>query len=178
MSPGDELKTAINRLKPVYDLFPEATILESNHGSLFYRRLKSHGIPRHVLKSYRSVLEAPKKWNWVMDLTIRTPAGLVYMCHGKTSNVLSLSQKMGMSVVQFHYHEKFSIQYWANPIGLYWAAQAGCLIDDSAYAFAYNKLNVQRPMIGTVVIVEGHPVLEPMVLKPGGRWTGKLVGHA
>lgn len=177
MSASDELKTAINRLKPIYAIFPKATVLESNHGSLFYRRMKTHGIPRFVVKAYREVIEAPKTWHWVPDLTVKMSNGqLVYMCHGKIANVLQLSQTMGMSVVQFHYHEKFSIQYWANPVGLYWAAQAGCLIDDSSLAFAYNKLNRHRPIIGTVVVVNGHPVLEPMVLKENGRWVGHLVG--
>ena len=178
MAPGDELKTGINRLKPIIDLFPKAYVLESNHGSLFYRKLKSHGLPRHILKSYRAVVEAPKTWNWVPELTLKMSNGrFVYFCHGKTTNVLKLSQSMGMSCVQFHFHEKFAVQYWANSLGLYWAAQAGCLIEDSSLAFAYNKLNINRPLIGTVVIVNGYPILEPMILKPGGRWTGKLAGE-
>jgi len=178
MSPSDELQTAINRLAPIFKLFPEAICLESNHGSLFYRRMKAEGLPRWVLKSYREVLGAPKKWKWVPDLTVKASNGsLIYFCHGKSSKVLQLSQTMGMSCVQFHFHEKFSVEYWANPLGLYFAAQAGCLIEDESLAFSYNKLNLKRPLIGTVVVVNGHPILEPMLLKKGGRWTGKLAGE-
>lgn len=177
MSPGDELQTAINRLQPVFKIFPKAFVLESNHGSLFYRKLKSHGLPRHILKSYRNILGAPKGWDWVPELTLTLSTKMpVYFCHGKTANILQLSQSMGMSCVQFHFHEKFSIQYWANSLGLYWAAQAGCLINDSELAYSYNKLNIRRPLIGTTVIVNGFPVLEPMVLNKKGRWVGELYG--
>ena len=60
MSAGDELKTCINRVKPLYKLFPEVDLVESNHGSMVYRRQKAHGLPRSVIKSYREILEAPK----------------------------------------------------------------------------------------------------------------------
>lgn len=178
MSPGDELEAAIKKLKPIMALFPKAYILESNHGSLFYRKLKAHGLPRHILKSYQAVLDAPKTWKWVPELTLKLNDGRsVYLCHGKTADVMKLSQTMGMSVVQFHFHERFSIGYWANPLGLFWAAQAGCLIDDENRAYSYNKLNLKRPINGTVVVVNGHPVLEAMVLKPNGRWVGKLTSE-
>jgi hypothetical protein len=177
MAPGDELEAAINHLKPIMELFPTAYILESNHGSLFYRKLKHHGIPRHVLKSYNQILEAPKGWKWRPELVLKVSNGQdVYFCHGKSSDVLKVSQGMSMNVVQFHFHEKFSISYWKNPNQLFWAAQAGCLIDDDKAAYAYNKLNLKRPIIGTVVIVQGQPVLEPMLMK-NGRWTKKLAGE-
>ena len=178
MSPGDELQTAINRLEPLYKLFPKAYVLESNHGSLFYRKLRAHGLPRHILKSYRSILGAPTTWNWVPEVTLEmSNRRRVYMTHGKCADVLNLSQSMGMSVVQFHFHESFGIRYWANPLNLHWAAQAGCLVDDSSLALAYNKGNLKRPLIGTVVIRDGYPILEPLVTtKSGGRLCGRLFG--
>lgn len=69
-----------------------------------------------------------------------------------------------MSCVQGHFHEKFKIYYWANPLGLYWAMQVGCLIDDDSLAFAYNNVNLKRPIIGCGVIVDGVPILEAMPL--------------
>lgn len=175
MSPGDELKTCINRLKPLYELFPKVDVLESNHGSLVYRKGKAFGLPRHVLKSYREVLEAPKGWNWHFELIIKASNGMpIYFHHGKSGNGLKLSQAMGMSVVQGHFHESMSIQYWANPLGLYWSMQVGCLIDKSTMAFEYCKNNLKRPLIGCGVILNGHPKLEPMILDSKGRWIKRL----
>jgi hypothetical protein len=173
---GDEIKTAIGRLKPIYDLFPKCEVLESNHGSLGYRRAKFSGMSKHMMKPYPQQIESPKGWKWHMDLVVsHDNCPPIYFCHGKSSNILGLSQSMGMCVVQSHFHEKFSINYWANPIGLYWAMQLSCLIEDKSLAFAYNKINKNRPIVGTGVIINGHPKLEPMVLKKDGRWTGKLV---
>lgn len=176
VSPSDELQTVINRMKWLYKLFPKAIVLESNHGSLFYRRLKSHGLPRHIIKPYNQLLEAPKTWHWVKDLQIRMSNDrLVYFTHGKVTDVTKLSQSMGMSAVQFHFHEKFKIEYWANPLDLFWGMQCGCLIDDEALAFAYNKSNLKRPLVGTGIIINGHPRLLPMILNKNGRWTGELL---
>lgn len=174
-SAGDELQVAIDRLKPLYRLFPRMKILESNHGSLVYRKGKFHGMPRDVFKSYREVLGAPKGWSWHFDLTVKLSDGsLCYFHHGKSSSGIKLSQSMGMKVVQGHFHEKFAVEYWGNPTGLYWSMQVGCLIDNSSYAFEYNRTNLKRPVIGCGVILEGQPRLEPMILDKNGRWIGRL----
>ncbi len=173
-SPSDELQTAINRMKPLYKMFPEMDLLESNHGSLVYRKGKYHGLPRHVFKSYREVLEAPKGWKWHPDLTIKTNVGsYVYFCHGRSADGLKLSQSLGMSCVQGHFHEKFEVRYWGNSLGLYWSLTVGCLIDNDSLAFAYNKTNLKRPIIGCAMIINGQPILCPMILDKTGRWVGR-----
>ncbi|HEY9705642.1 MAG TPA: metallophosphoesterase [Allocoleopsis sp.] len=172
MSAGDELQTSINRMKPLYKLFPDMDLVESNHGSLVYRKQKAHGLPRSVIKSYRDILEAPKTWRWHDDLLIKTNTGdNVYICHGKSADVLKLSMSMGMSCIQGHYHEKFEIRYWGNKLGLYFGMIVGCLIENSSLAFAYNKLNLKRPVIGCGGIINGQPRLFPMLLNKNGRWT-------
>jgi hypothetical protein len=175
LSPNDELITAINRLKPIYEMFPQMDVCESNHGSLVYRRAEANGLPAHVLKSYREILEAPKGWKWHKDITIKMSNGMnVYICHSIGGDVLRVSQSMGMSVVQGHHHEKFEIRYWANSLGLYWGMFVGCMIEDDSLAFRYNKTNLKRPLIGCGVIVNGIPQLIPMILSPGGRWSKVL----
>jgi len=176
LGPSDELQSAIARLEILYKIFPEVDVVESNHGSLVYRKGKVHGLPRHVFKSYREILNAPKKWRWHFDLTLDLNDGTkVYFCHGKTASPGKLSQSMSMKTVQGHYHEKFEIIYWANPNGLFWDMRVGCLIDDRSLAFSYNNTNLKRPIIGTGAIIDGQPKLIPMVLNKNGRWIGKLV---
>lgn len=176
LSPSDELEKSIKRIKYLYKEFPAMDLLESNHGSLVYRKAKTMGLPAHVFKSYREIIGAPRGWNWHFDLTLKMSNGqYCYFHHGKSSNGLKLSQAMGMCTVQGHFHNSFGIQYWGNPLGLYWSMQVGCLIDNKSLAFAYNKTTMLRPVIGTGVIINGHPKLEPMVLNNKGRWIGKLV---
>jgi len=175
-SAGDELQIAIESLRPIYKLFPRMDVISSNHGDMVYRRAKHHGIPRAYLKSYGDVLEAPKGWHWHNDLVLKTSIDTqIYFHHGKSTDVFKTSQAMSMSHAAGHYHEKFSISYWANPTGLYWGLQTGCLVDDKSLAFAYNKTNLKRPIIGLGIIVEGLPHLIPMVLDKYHRWIGKLL---
>lgn len=173
-SAGDELKLAIKQLTPLYKMFPEATILESNHGSLIYRKALTAGLPSAVLKGYREILTAPKGWTWTFDLTIKTPLGPVHFHHGKSSTAEKLSKNLGMSACQGHFHNRFYISYWSSPVGLYWDANAGCLVDNKSRAMAYGKNNLQKPIVGCLIILNGVPQLIPMVLNTSGRWTGKL----
>ena len=170
-SAGDELRKSLPVIQEIFSMFPKMDIIESNHGSLVWRKAKTFGIPKHYIKSYNEVLGVDGGWKWSFDLTITLPTGQqCYIHHGKSSDVLNLSQQMGMCAVQGHYHESFKVAYWGNPNGLFWGLQAGCLIDDNSYAFSYNNVNIKRPIIGTALIIDGQPVLEPMLLEVGGRW--------
>jgi hypothetical protein len=164
-SAGDELKLAKSFMSDLSDLFPVMDILESNHTSLAYRRAFKAGISKGYMKSYNEIFDVPDTWVWHDDLIIDLPNGQpCYFCHGKSADGLKLSRNMACNVVQGHYHSKFAIQYWSNPRNLYWSMQAGCLIDDKSLAMAYNKLTVERPIIGTGVIIDSKPILEPMTL--------------
>lgn len=164
-SAGDEIKAALPVIRSLKKLFPKMDLLESNHGSLVYRKAKHHGIPAHYLKSYNDVLEVGEDWRWHFDMTIRLPTGLdCYLHHGKVKDAIKLSQMMGCCAIEGHFHESFAIQYWSSPTALYWAMNCGCLADDKSLAMSYNNVNVKRPIIGTGVIVEGMPVLVPMKL--------------
>jgi len=173
-SAGDELKKSLPVIQELFEIFPTMDIIESNHGSLVWRKAKTFGIPKHYIKSYNDVLGVDGGWKWSFDLTVNLPNGQkCYVHHGKTSNVIQLSQQMGMCAVQGHFHESFKIDYWGNPTGLYWGMQCGCLIDDDTMAFNYNNVNIKRPIIGTGLVIDSMPVLEPMVLDVNGRWVGK-----
>lgn len=165
MSAGDELRAALPVIKEIEEIFPIMDIIDSNHGSMVFRKAKHHGVPRHYLKSYNDVLQVGRGWKWHHDLTIELPDGQkVYIHHGKSSEAIKTSQAMSMSHVCGHFHESFGVKYWANPNGLFFAMNSGCLINDDSYAFAYNNSNLKRPIIGTSLIIDGVPILEAMSL--------------
>jgi len=174
-SAGDELKIAIKVLQRIYKLFPEVSLVDSNHGSMVYRKGKHHGIPRKYLRDYGEVLEAPSGWVWHNDLVISLPnRQKLYVCHGMSKNGLKLASSLGMCTVQGHYHSEFNINYGSSPSQLYWSMMSGCLIDDNALAFHYNKVTPARPIIGLGIIINGQPKLIPMVLDTNGRWNKKI----
>lgn len=175
-SAGPELEKAIRFLGPLYKLFPKVDLLESNHGSLVYRKAFAAGIPRNALRSYRDVLQAPLGWVWHFDLTIKMSDGrLLYCHHGKTSSALKLSQRQSCCSIQGHFHSRFHVSYWANPLGIYWDSHVGCLADMKSLSQAYGKNSLERGIVGAMMILDGHPHLIPMVLLPGGRWNGKVL---
>lgn len=164
-SAGPELERALPLIAKLHKMFPKMDLIDSNHGSMVYRKAKHHGIPRKYIKSYNDVLEVGDGWKWHIDLTLQLPDGQnVYVHHGKSAEAVKTSQSMSMSHVCGHFHESFGIKYWANPMGLYFGVNSGCLIDDSSLAFAYNNVNLKRPIIGTSLIIDGYPILEPMPL--------------
>lgn len=173
-SAGDELKEAIKQLQPIYKLFPTVTVVESNHGSLVYRKALANGLPKAVFKSYNEILQAPKGWKWEFDTKVETDLGTIYLCHGKTGTAGRLASQYGMSTIQGHFHEKAQITYISTPEKLMFDAHTGCLADDKSLALGYNKVNPKRPIVSIIIVLNGIPQIIPMVLNRSGRWIGRL----
>jgi hypothetical protein len=172
---SDELEQGIKKLQVLYKLFPVMRLIDSNHGSMVYRKAKHHGIPRKYIKDYGDVLGAPKGWTWHMDLTLKVPGGNnVYFHHGLSKDVMKVVNQRGMCVVQGHYHTEFRIGYSGNPQSLLWGMNVGCSIDSHSLAFAYDKTNLGRPIIGHGIIINGLPKLLPIQLDKNGRWTKEV----
>ena len=148
-SAGHELDKAKEYVKELESIFPKLIEVDSNHSSMIYRRALKHGLPRAYLKDYGDFLET-KKWKWVDDLTLTMSNGQrCFFTHGRSADVLKVSQTMGMSAVQGHYHTKFVISWWANPDNLFFGMNVGCLIDQKSMAFNYAKNFKTRLSSGT-----------------------------
>jgi len=173
-SAGDELKKAREVIWEIEKLYPKIDVVESNHGSMAYRKALVAGIPKEILRPYKSVLDV-KHWKWHPNLTITLPNGQkCFFHHGKSANSMTYLKDTGMNCVQGHFHEKYNIQYHGCDSRLIWVISTGCLIDDSSMAFAYNNVNLKRPIIGCSIILDSYPHLLPLVMKKNGRWNGKV----
>ena len=156
-------------------LFPKLIITQGNHDALPKRRLFDEGIPESFLKPYNDIYGVGKGWQFVDDLTLKDGNEIIYVAHGIVKDGKKLAAQRGVHVVQGHYHTECRIDYVSNPRNLLWSMQTGCLIDRVALAFAYDKLNLNRPIIATGVVVNGQPRLEPMILTDKHKWIGRLV---
>ena len=173
-SAGDELIAAREIIWQIEDLFPRVTVIESNHGSMAYRKAKVAGIPKEMIRPYKDVLKV-KNWVWADHLIITLPNKQpCYFVHGKTANTRTLFTNQMMSSVQGHFHEKFEITFAGNGERLNFGMTVGCLIDDDSMAFHYNKVFVKRPVIGLGMIIDSQPKLIPMVLNAKRRWNGRI----
>lgn len=172
-SSGKELSKAIGHISYLKQMIPKMELLESNHGSLAYRKAKFHGTPRHLLKSYNQVLGVDDGWHWYDELILELPNKRnCKFIHQAGANVLSSSQAIGMSLVQGHYHSQFEIRKWDSGSGVHWGITSGCLIDNESMSFAYNKLFKNKPILGCHFIENSLPMPIPMVLDKNNRWTG------
>ena len=68
-SAGDELKESLPIIKQIETLFPKMDLLDSNHGSLVYRRALKHGIPKAYLRDYNEFLKVGKGWKYKFKFT-------------------------------------------------------------------------------------------------------------
>lgn len=176
MSAGDELRKSKLYIQELQKIFPEMTIVHSNHSSLVYRRALKYGLPKDYLKSYNEFLGVGDGWKWVDDVTITLSDGSrCFFTHGMSADVLKVAQQYGMNTVQGHYHTKFNIGYYSNPDALIWGMQVGCLINQKSMAFDYAKNFKSRFIVGCGMIINGQPKLMPMVLDKDGRWNNMIV---
>lgn len=175
-SAGTELVRGRKTLLKLHTMFPHVLVCHSNHGSMAYRRAKAHGIPVQMIKKYRDIVfphcGAPG-WSWAFAWRINTDLGPVMFKH-QTTQVLSDAAHNQCNLVVGHQHGNFSVEYSASSAHLYYGAYAGCLIDNDSLAFAYGKHSLRKPIVGCMVILQGRPMLVPMVLDKGGRWKGSL----
>lgn len=170
---SSELEAAIEDIQALAKIFPKVDVLESNHGSLIYRRLHTEGIPLEYLKSLQDLYGVD--WLWNEEIILNTSRGPVYLCHGKTGGVGKLCKEMGMSAIQGHFHGKFNINWFHTPTTDRFDMFIGCLINYKSRAFDYGKNHLPKPIIGCGWIdADGIPKLLKMKLNKKGRWTGKL----
>lgn len=175
MSAGDELEAAKKWLGALAKEFPNQLVCDSNHGSMHFRKAKAHGIPVQYLKSYREVLfpdGGGEGWNWAENWRVNTPLGPVMFKHQPSGPILVDAAHNQCNLMVGHHHGNFSVEYTASSAALYWGAYSGCLIDKDSLAYAYGKHTLRKPVIGCTVILNGCPMLVPMLMGKDGRWVG------
>lgn len=172
-SGGDEHDMAIERLKPLYKLFPNADVMESNHTSLIFRQAKFHGITKRWIRSYREALEAPEGWRWHKNLILTSGRTKIMWSHGIRKNALAVAIHNGMCFGEGHFHSEYAINYASSHGGTpIWGLNGGCLIDLKSPAFDYNENDLRRPILGASLIDLGTPKLLPLITDQYGRWNG------
>ena len=172
LSAGDELRALRKYCTKLEKLFPEMIVIGSNHGDLPIRKFFDAGLPVELLRQYNDIYEVGKGWRFCDDVTLVDGREVTYLVHGISKDGLKLAVQRGINVVQGHYHTEFTIKYASNPRSLLWSMQVGCLIDKKSLAFAYDKLNLTRPILGSGAIIRGQPKLLPMTLNEKSEWDG------
>ena len=171
MTPMQQHKLAIERLKPVYDLFPDATVLNSNHVS---DRLKYAcevgGLPLEFLKPTRDLLEAPDGWQWTDSIEID---GVRYE-HGHLltggKRVCDNAVNLRHQSVVFGHHPLLQVNYQSINGRMYFGMCVGALTVPSngyrtSWGMSYAKKYGREMPQGSGIIIDGEYALPiPLVV--------------
>ena len=176
MSDGDEIRESRVFLHELEKMFPKMDLLESNHGSLHYRKAFARGLSVENMRTYHELWQVGKGWEWHPEMKIRLPnKQWLYLNHGKSTIARKIALIEGCNVIQGHYHSQFCVDQWANSEGKrMWGMQVGCLVDTKSLAMKYSKNFTMAYVMGSAMVIDSEPLLVPMKLNKRGRWIGKL----
>jgi hypothetical protein len=159
-----ELKKARKKLKEWFRIFPEMLLCTANHTVRHIKRAEEISLPSELFKTLGEIFDAPDTWQWaerwvIDDILFRH--GDPYSGPNAARNMLADLQR---NVVFGHLHTNAGVHYHTLPESgkVIWAASAGCLINPKTYAFNYSKTNRVKEVLGTIVIVNGNPIFEPL----------------
>jgi hypothetical protein len=172
-SAGDEWQQSKPYLRKLFGMFPDGIEVRSNHNDRLAKRAFEAGIPSEFIRDYKEALQSP--WDYRTDVVIDD----VMYEHGdafggQSPHAQAVAANM-MSTVIGHHHSTAGIQYLANKGRLMFGMNVGCLIDDDAFVFRYNKLSKKRPTLSCGLVTYGVPQLVPFLTGPNGRWSRQLV---
>jgi hypothetical protein len=161
-SPALEYAKAMRIMARLYELFPEAKAVTSNHVDRIFKKAAESGIPSAYLKSIPEFMQAPKGWEWrdfwVVD-------GIRFE-HGERAGGLSGLRNLVLAnmrkTVIGHQHECPGTTYVSNGEATLWGLNVGCLVSQDSFGLAYTKKNRHKPVLGCGIIIDGIPTFFPM----------------
>lgn len=163
-SAGDELDLAIDFCQDLAELVPEMTIVLGNHDLRFHKAAFRAGVPSAILKGMDEIIGA-EGWLWLSEAEIDEVLYIHGTAFGGEFGHVKAAQRHMRSVVMGHTHTSFGVEYIATRDKLIFGANAGCLIDHRAYAFAYAKEYPKKSILGALIIEDGVKVTPvPMLL--------------
>lgn len=167
--PTDEYELAKQKVAKWYRAFQQATVCIGNHDERVLRLAESVGIPAKFIRDYADTWGTPN-WEWVPDTIIDD----VFYFHGTGQSgvhpAFNAMKKYLMSVVMGHCHSAAGVKWLVNPLRRIFGMDVGTGIDVRAMQFAYGKHNIQKPILGAGVILDGVPYHEVCPIGEGERY--------
>lgn len=159
MTPRQELRESRKKIAQWIKAFPIMKLAISNHGLRWLRKAFEADIPSEILRSYRSIIDAPKSWIWKERWNIQASRARIAMIHGMgysgQNGHRNAAMDLGCNVVHGHLHSHAGISYINTDGREIYGFNVGCLIDTSSFAFKYGKYNRSKPVLGCGVVING-----------------------
>lgn len=154
---NSELAATRDKLRQWYKAFPLMKLAISNHGLRWAKKAFEAEIPSQMIKPYQELIEAPVGWVWKEEWLIKSkhPMRMIHgMGYSGAQAAVNAAIDSGQSCVIGHVHSHAGVTIIRRPGLSCWAMNTGCLIDDTQYAFTYNKYHRHRPCLGVGVVID------------------------
>ena len=167
MNPKQEKEMAKERISKYCEAFPKADVILGNHDTRYIDRAEEFGIDSEIIKGFKDIYGLPKGWNVYDEYENFLIINDVLYIHGSAYNgqygAKQAALNEQMSVVMGHGHSFAGVWPIANKRRLMFGMNVGCGIDIGAYAFAYNKKDKFRPLLGCgIVFNSSYAIWVPM----------------
>lgn len=171
MNPRQEKEMAIEQMQDYYKAFPVADVCLGNHDIRYIERAEEFGIDEEIIKDFKDIYKMPKGWTIYDEYENFLMINDVLYIHGSAYNGKDGAKQAAlneqMSVVMGHGHSFAGVFPIANKRKLMFGMNVGCGIAISEYAFAYNKKDKFRPLLGCgIVFNSNYAIWVPM----GGQY--------
>jgi hypothetical protein len=163
-----EIEATRHEVKEWGKAFPLMKMLTSNHGTRIGKKAFEAELPSQLLRSHHEIFEYPKGWELAEEYVVIATKHEFVLQHGDgfsgVKGHIDAAIANGMSTAIGHLHSFAGVSHIRTKHQHIWAANAGCLIDQSAYAFEYAKHSKFKATIGALVILDGGrwPIWVPL----------------
>lgn len=159
MAISAEYEETLRKLKAWYKTFPTVKVCIGNHDARIFRKVALAGLPANWLKNLRDILEAPSTWEFEFT---HEHNGVIYT-HGTTTSgdmsALNMAKENRQSTVIGHLHTVAGVRYIASRKSTIFGMNVGCLVDDTAYAFAYGKETARKSILSCGIVLNGKTAI-------------------
>lgn len=167
MNPKQEKELAKVQITGYVEAFPRAKVCMGNHDTRYIDNAEENGIDAEIIKEFRDIYDIPKTWEFYDEYENYLIMNDVLYIHGSAYNGEKGAKQAAlneqMSVVMGHGHSFAGVSPIANKRKLMFGMNVGCGIDIGAYAFAYNKKDKFRPLLGCgIVFNSSYAIWVPM----------------
>jgi len=154
ISAEEEYELALESLKVLYKIFPNAKVCLGNHDNRYMKMASKGGLIRAQVMDIPQLYQFPKTW----ELSERFVVDGVYYEHGEVFKSLrDVAYNSFYSIAFGHLHSEFGVQYVLKPNQPQrFALGLGCGVDRSAVAFDYAKFARNSAVLGCGVTINGR----------------------
>ena len=146
--------------------FPTVYQIIGNHTDLLYRKAKTHGLSKKMIRTFNEAFGLPNTWMWDDEYE---KDGVRYQ-HGTGKSgkyaYMNWATDNMQSTVTGHTHSSGGIGFTATNRQRVFGMGVGCLIDKKSYAMSYGKHFAKKPLLACGVVLDDgeQPVFVPMKL--------------